>query len=60
MYVVYQAIIFEYKNSDDMFLRNTNVYEVVEQGGIAAWGQIYMGTPIGVVEIHLRTKFPPL
>ena len=29
-------------------------------GGIAVQGQIYMGAPIGVVEIHLRAKLPPL
>ena len=29
-------------------------------GGIAARGQIYMGAPIGVVEIHLRAKLSPL
>ena len=30
-------------------------------GGIAARGQIYMGTPIGVVEIHLQLEIaaPP-
>ena len=27
-------------------------------GGIAARGQMYMGAPIGVVEIHLREKLP--
>ena len=27
-------------------------------GCIAARGQIYMGAPIGVVEIHLRAKLP--
>ena len=25
-------------------------------GGIAARGQLYMGAPIGVLEIHLRAK----
>ena len=29
-------------------------------GGIAARGQIYMGFPLGVVEIHLRAELPPL
>ena len=29
-------------------------------GGIAARGQINMGASIGVVEIHLRAKLPPL
>ena len=24
-----------------------------------AWGQIYIGAPIGVVEIHLQVKLPP-
>ena len=28
-------------------------------GGTAARGQIYMGIPIGVVEIHLRAANPP-
>ena len=28
--------------------------------GISARGQIYMGAPVGVVEIHLRAKSPPL
>ena len=29
-------------------------------GGIAARSLIYMGAPIGVVEIHLRAKLPPM
>ena len=29
-------------------------------GVIAARGQVYMGAPIGVVEIHLRAKLPPV
>ena len=28
--------------------------------GIATHGQIYMGAPIGVVEVHLRAKLLPL
>ena len=28
--------------------------------GIAARGPIYMVAPIGVVEIHLRAKLPPM
>ena len=31
---------------------------VAEQG--ADWGQIYMGAPIGVLEMHLPVKLPPL
>ena len=37
-----------------------NRFPVAEQMGIAARGQLYMGAPIGVVEIHLRTKLPPV
>ena len=32
---------------------------MTEQGGIAARGQIYMGAPLGVVEIHLRANCRP-
>ena len=31
-----------------------------EAGGIAARGQIYLGAPISVLEIHLRAKLLPL
>ena len=39
---------------------NTSVVCSGGARGTAARSQIYMGAPLGVVEIHLRAKLPPL
>ena len=35
-------------------------FAVAEQGGIASQGQIYMGAPNGLVDIHLWAKLLPM
>ena len=37
-------------------IENTVYKAVAEQGGIATRGQIYIGAPIGVVEIHMQLE----
>ena len=51
-------MVFKY-NDDSM---STALFPSLSSGGagvLAARGQIYMGAPIRVLEIHLRAKFPP-
>ena len=61
----YESLFFELKSVVFYQSLYTNILlsRILDSGGagdIASQGQIYMGAPIGVVEIHLRVKMPPL